>query len=112
MFKDEADVERELLKCKEKLQELGDGIDTVEEMETALYAWCERSARLTHAAVQGHGVNPPGEDFFPSYNDGKMYARNFCSRLVKENQRFAEEMERFGSSCLMIGGEGNSWVER
>ncbi|KAH8594232.1 P-loop containing nucleoside triphosphate hydrolase protein [Bisporella sp. PMI_857] len=108
VFKVEADVERELQRCKEKLQELGEGIGTVEEMEIALYAWCERSARLTNAAVQGHGVNPPGEDFFPSFDDGRLYARNFRSRLVKENQRFAEEMERFGSSCLIIGEEGST----
>ncbi|KAF4633290.1 hypothetical protein G7Y89_g4823 [Cudoniella acicularis] len=108
VFKVEADVERELQRCQQKLQDLGDGIETAEEMETALFAWCERSARLAHAAVQGNGVNPTGEDFFPSFDDGKFYARNFRSRLVKENQRFADEMERFGSSCLIIGEEGST----
>jgi hypothetical protein len=107
VFLVEADIDRELERCKEKLQDLGDGIDTTEEMKSALYSWCERSARLTHAAVQGHGSNPPGEDFFPSYDDGKLYARNFRSRVVKENYRFAEVMERWGSSCLITGEEGS-----
>jgi GTPase SAR1 family protein len=102
VFKVEADIDRELERCREKLRDLGDGIDTTEEMESALHAWCERSARLTHAALEGNGVNPPGEDFFPSFDDGRLYARNFRSRVVKENYRFAEEMERWGSSCLII----------
>jgi GTPase SAR1 family protein len=107
VFKVEEDIDRELKRCRENLQDLGDGIDTIEGMEKALDAWCERSARLTHAAVQGHGVNPPGEDFFPSFDDGRFYARNFRSRVVKENYRFAEEMERWGSSCLIIGETGS-----
>ncbi|KAI9767627.1 MAG: hypothetical protein M1839_004458 [Geoglossum umbratile] len=102
VFKVEADIDRELERCREMLRDLGDGIDTTEEMRSALYSWCERSARLTHAALEGNGVNPPREDFFPSFDDGRLYARNFRSRVVKENHRFAEEMEKWGSSCLII----------
>jgi GTP-binding protein EngB required for normal cell division len=107
VFKVQADIDRELEKCKEKILELGDGKDTPEEMRAELFRWCERSVRLTHAAVQGHGINPSGEDFLPSYNDGKTYARNLRSRVVKENRAFGKKMEDLGADCVILDDEGS-----
>jgi GTP-binding protein EngB required for normal cell division len=104
-YKVEADIERELRKCREKLAQLGDGKDTIEEMRAELYRWCDRSRRLAQAAVQGHGINPAGEDFFLSSNDSETYARNFRSCVVEKNYAFAAQMEDWGSACLIIEDE-------
>lgn len=96
------EIDAELKRCTEKLGEYGDGLDTLEQMRGGLHGWCDRSQRLTHAALQGHGINPPGEKFF----DGKTYSRNFRSRVVIQNQNFATHMENWGSSCLIIDDNG------
>jgi GTP-binding protein EngB required for normal cell division len=111
VFKVRADIERELEKCREKLAQLGDGKDTPEEMREELFRWCDRSLRLTQAAVQGRGINPSGEDFFPTYESGKTYDRNFRSRVVKQNIIFASHMENWGSACLISLDEGHSNVK-
>jgi GTPase SAR1 family protein len=101
VFKVKDEIKSELDKCREKLSELGEGKDTPEEMRTDIYRWSERSLRLTQAAIQGHGINPSGEDFFPSFDDGKTYARNFRSRVVKQNQIFTAQMEDWGASYII-----------
>ena len=105
VFKVQDEIETRLEVCREKLSQLGDGKDSPEEMKAELFRWCNRSARLTHAAVNSHG-NPSGEDFFPSYAAGKTYERNFRSRVVKQNQAFADQMENRGSACMIIPDQG------
>jgi GTP-binding protein EngB required for normal cell division len=108
VWKVRADIERELKKCRERLDQLGDGKDEPEEMRAELFRWCDRSRELTQAALAGHGINPPGEDFFPSPNDGKTSARNFRSRVVIKNYAFATQMENLGSACLIIDDDRQS----
>jgi GTP-binding protein EngB required for normal cell division len=107
VFKVQTDIERELENCRSKLSQMGKGHDTVEEMTAELFRLCERSRGITHAAVLGHQIPPTGEeDFFPSFDDGKNYSRNFRSRVVKQNGAFASYMESWGSDCIIIEGEG------
>jgi hypothetical protein len=112
VFKVRNDIEIMLEQCREKLSQLGEGKDTPEEMRAELYRWCERSLRMTQAAVQGHGINPSGEDFFPYANDGPNYARNFRSRVVIQNKAFAATMENWGAACLIIDDDGTQHPNR
>src|SRR5690349_21566173 len=100
-----AEIEQRLETSKDRLAPLGEGKDSTAAMRAELVKLCERSVRLTHAAVEGHGINPSGEDFFPSHDDGKTYDRNLRSRVVKQNRLFAEQMENWGSSCLIVNDE-------
>ena len=104
-FKVQADIERELGKCKAKIEELGECNETVEDMREKLYKLCKRSAQWTQAAVQGHGTNPTEIDNCPSCN-GENHAWNLRSRIVKQNKVFAKHMEESGSACLLLGDEG------
>ena len=111
-FKVQADIERELEKCRSKLAKMGEGHDTIDEMSTELFRLCDRSRAITHAAVLGHGIHPSGdENFFPSYDDGKNYARNFRSRVVRQNAYFAEHMESWGADCIIVDDEGGQKVK-
>ena len=101
-FKVQADIERELEKCKTKIENLGECNETVEDMREELYRLCKRSEKWTQAAVQGHGMNPSGIDNCPSYNDGENHAWNLRSRIVKQNKSFAENMETRGSACRIL----------
>ncbi|KAK0512689.1 hypothetical protein JMJ35_004706 [Cladonia borealis] len=104
-FKVQADIKRELGKCKAKIEELGECNETVEDMREELYILCKRSGQCTQAAVQGHGTNPTGIDNCPSPNDGGNNAWNLRSRIVKQNKSFAKYMETRGSACLVLGDE-------
>jgi hypothetical protein len=101
VFKVEDDIKFQLAECREKLAQLGEGKDTPEEMSAEFARLSARSLRLTHAAIEAHG-NPTGEDFFPIHDDGEHYARNVRSRIAKQNELFAEHMEKWGSSCVII----------
>jgi hypothetical protein len=105
VFKVQADIEHELARCEERLRVLGSSKDTPEEMRNALLGWCDQSFKLTQAAIHGHRINPPGEEFFSHYDDGKPHARNFRSRVVRQNKIFATQMENWGSDCLIVDSE-------
>ena len=99
VFKVQAEVESMLEECRGKLKQMGPGLDTVEQMRQELLNLCKRSATLTHAATQGNGINPRGEEFLPRMNDRtKRDSRNLRSRVVTQNQYFGDLMENFGSS--------------
>jgi GTP-binding protein EngB required for normal cell division len=101
------DIELELAECRKKLLELGEGRDTPEQMREAISGWCQRSARITLAAVQGHGMNPSGETFFLPYHDAKTYARKFRNNLWQKNREFAEKMEDRGEDCKILDAKGS-----
>jgi hypothetical protein len=104
VFKVQGDIERHLEDCKAKLKTLGPGLSTVEQMRQELQNLCKRSGSLTREAVQGHGINPLGEDFFPKYNDSTTrFARNLRSRVVIKNENFSDRMEKWGTSFLIEG---------
>jgi hypothetical protein len=89
------------------------GLDTPEQMRQELLSLCKRSGLLTQAAIQGHGLNPVGEDFFPRFNEGtKRYARNLRSRVVIQNEHFTDGLEKWGSSCIIEGTGGDSKPSR
>jgi Dynamin family/Dynamin central region len=104
VFKVQGDIERQLNQCKDKLKGLGPGLDTVDKMRQELQNLCKRSGSLTREAVQGHGINPLGEDFFPRFNDKtKKFARNLRSRVVILNETFSDNLEKYGSAYLIEG---------
>jgi hypothetical protein len=104
VFKVQADIERHLEECKARLKNLGPGLETVEQMRQELQNLCKRSGSLTREAVQGHGINPLGEDFFPKYNDSTTrFARNLRSRVVIKNENFSDRMEKWGTSFTIEG---------
>jgi GTPase SAR1 family protein len=104
VFKVQGDIERQLNQCKDKLKGLGPGLDTIDKMRQELQNLCKRSGSLTREAVQGHGINPLGEDFFPRFNDRtKKFARNLRSRVVILNETFSDNLERYGSAYLIEG---------
>jgi GTP-binding protein EngB required for normal cell division len=104
VFKVQGDIERHLEDCKAKLKNLGPGLETIDQMKAELLNLCKRSGSLTREAVQGHGINPLGEDFFPKYNDSTTrFARNLRARVVIKNENFSERMEKQSASFLIEG---------
>lgn len=98
VFKVQGDIERQLNQVQSKLKEMGPGLETIQQMRQELQNLCKRSGSLTREAVQGHGINPLGEDFFPRFNDKtKKFARNLRSRVVIMNEAFNDNMENHGS---------------
>jgi dynamin family protein len=112
VFKVQGDIERQLNECKGKLKELGPGLDTILSMRHELQNLCKRSGSLTREAVQGHGINPLGEDFFPRFNDRtKKFARNLRSRVVILNEVFSDNLEKYGAAYMIEGATPGSQVE-
>lgn len=108
VFKVKDEIEMHLEQCNGRLKEMGPGLDTVEQMRQELNNLCKRSASLTREAVQGQGINPPGDNFFPHFNQGtKRDARNLRSRVVILNEYFCESMERRGAAYTMEGAPGH-----
>jgi len=102
VFKVQRDIEKQYNLVKSKLKELGPGFTTIAEMRQELQNLCKRSGSLTREAVQGHGINPLGEDFFPKFNDkSRKFARNLRSRVVITNEQFNDSMEKWGSAYLI-----------
>ncbi|KAF2673911.1 hypothetical protein BT63DRAFT_422012 [Microthyrium microscopicum] len=102
VFKVQGDIERQLNQVKDKLKELGPGFTTIQEMRAELQSLCKRSGSLTREAVQGHGINPLGEDFFPKFNDrSRKFARNLRSRVVIMNEAFDDNMEKWGAAFII-----------
>jgi len=107
VFKVQADIEALIARCRDRLQMIGPGWDTIEQMREEFYALCKRSAGLTRMAVQGQGINPLGEDFFPLFNEGSTrYSRNLRSRVVISNEQFSDGLEKWGAACLIQGSSG------
>lgn len=112
VFKVQGDIERQLNLAKDKLKDLGPGLDSIEKMRSELQNICKRSGSLTREAVQGHGINPLGEDFFPRFNDKtKKFARNLRSRVVILNETFSDNLEKFGAAYLIEGGPAGAQVD-
>jgi GTPase SAR1 family protein len=102
VFKVQGDIDKQLSQVQGKLKELGPGFTTIAEMRAELQQLCKRSGSLTREAVQGHGINPLGEDFFPKYNDkSRKFARNLRSRVVIMNEAFNDNMEKFGAAYII-----------
>jgi GTPase SAR1 family protein len=101
VFKVEDDIKFKLAECREKLAQLGEDYDTPEEMSAEFARLSTGSLRLIRAAILAHG-NLTGEVFFPTHEDGEHYARNIRSRIAKQNAFFAEHMEKWGSSCVIV----------
>ncbi|MCJ1251120.1 hypothetical protein MMC30_008351 [Trapelia coarctata] len=97
------DVEREILQalqaCRVKLETLGDGRDTIQEMREYIWKQCVKSAELTKEAVDGHYKNPIGMPFFTSGTDDKTIpAKNLRARVVEKNKRFVRDISQGGHS--------------
>jgi len=97
------DVEREILHalqaCRAKLETLGDGRDTIQEMREYIWKQCVKSAELTKEAVDGHYKNPIGLPFFTSGTDEKTIPpKNLRARVVEKNKRFVRDIQNGGHS--------------
>jgi GTPase SAR1 family protein len=109
IIKVQAEIEKQLGSCNSKLKELGPGLDSIDKMRQEFQSLCKRSGSLTREAVQGHGINPLGEDFFPRYNDKtSKFARNLRSRVVILNEMFSDNLEKYGSAYIIEGTTGGA----
>jgi hypothetical protein len=103
MPKVQAEIRAKLEEVRRALEKLGNRKDTPEEMRDELRELCEKSQALTRSAMEGQYIDLYGPAFFhPSPQTSAEALRKLRARIVLQNERFAEDMAKFGHLVEII----------
>ena len=93
--------------CDAKLESLGVGMDTPEEMREELGRLFTLSNSLVEPAVNGTYRNPPDENFFKNERDPKgTPVQNLRARVWGESETFARRFRQLGRKLNFIDEHG------
>jgi hypothetical protein len=103
MPKVQAEIRAKLEEVRRALEKLGNRKDTPEEMRDELRELCEKSQALTRSAMEGQYIDLYGPAFFhPSPQTSAEALRKLRARIVLQNERFADDMAKFGHLVEII----------